>query len=381
MTRVAILRREPGISFSMDIYADGLVRGLKAVRPNWDIIELKPESTPKSKRGALLNGIQKYYQRYWKYPQTVKRQDVDLFHVIDHSDGHLVYWLRDVSQPVVVTCHDLINFHQPENIENQARLPAISTAVWKYAVKGIRHADQIITVSDHTAKDVTNLLGVPSSYLKTVPNGFDAEFHPFSPDRIQAVRQKYQLMPKQFCLLHVGSNQPRKNVLTVLKVLAALCAEGLPVQLLKAGATFNSEQQSFIAQHQLADAIHYLGKPDKSTLVEIYNAANVLLSPSFYEGFGITILEAMACGIPVITSNVTSLPEVVGNAGILVNPVDIAAMTQAVQRLIKDEFYRESLIQQGLTRVQSFSWESTAEQVAQIYENLLDIDFEVCKET
>jgi glycosyltransferase involved in cell wall biosynthesis len=374
MVKIAILRREPGFSFSMDVYADGLVRGLKAVCPNWQITELQPQLNLKGAGGnAYVNGINKYYQRYWNYPSTVKRHDADLFHVIDHSDGHLVYWLRKTGKPVVATCHDLINFYQPGNIEDQAKLPAISAAVWKYAVRGLRQADHVITVSDYTAKDVTRLLGVPSTHLTTVPNGFDSDFAVLSTEAIQSIRQAYQISPQQFCILHVGSNHPRKNILTVLKTLSVLKEQGLPVQLLKAGAAFNSDQQAFIREHQLAGSIRYLGKPDKATLVQIYNAADVLVSPSLSEGFGITILEAMACGTPVITSNVTSLPEVVGNGGILVDPEDVAAIVQAVCTLLKDSAYRQTLIERGFARVKAFSWEKTAEQVAQVYQNLLDI--------
>jgi glycosyltransferase involved in cell wall biosynthesis len=374
MVQIAILRREPGFSFSMDVYADGLVRGLKTVRPDWQITELQPQLDLNNVKGnAYINGLKKYYQRYWNYPNAAKHHSTDLFHVIDHSDGHLAYWLSKTGKPVVVTCHDLINFYQPGNIADQAKLPALSTAIWKYSVRGLRQADQIITVSDHTAKDVNQLLGVPSSQLTTVPNGFDSEFSVLSTEAIQTIRQKYQIQPQQFCLLHVGSNHPRKNILTVLKVLATLKEKGLSVQLLKAGEVFSSEQQRLIAEYQLADSIRYLGKPDKATLVQIYNAADALLSPSLSEGFGITILEAMACGTPVITSNVTSLPEVVGNGGILVSPEDVPAIVQAVCALIQDSAYRQTLIERGFARVKAFSWENTAEQVAQVYQNLLDL--------
>lgn len=374
MVKIAILRREPGFSFSMDVYADGLVRGLKAVRPDWQITELQPDlDLNRTSSNAYINGLKKYYERYWNYPNTAKRYDADLFHVIDHSDGHLAYWLSKTGKPVVVTCHDLINFYQPDNIADQAKLPAVSTAVWKYSVRGLRQADQVITVSDHTAKDVTGLLGIPPSQLTTVPNGFDSDFSALSLEAIQAIRQNYQIEPQQFCLLHVGSNHPRKNILTILKALAALKEKGLPVKLLKAGEAFSPEQERLIVEHQLADSIRYLGKPNKATLVQIYNAADVLLSPSLYEGFGITILEAMACGTPVITSNVTSLPEVVGDGGILVSPEDVPTIVQAVCTLMTDLPYRRALIERGFARVKAFSWENTAEQVAQVYQNLLDI--------
>lgn len=137
--RVAILRRAVGASFSMDVYADGLVAGLKVARPEWEIIELFPKSDrQEQKNSSWLTGLGKYYERYWRYPLSVQQETADIFHVIDHSDGHLVYWLKKTKRPIVVTCHDLINLVNPENVDNQARIPAISMAVWKYAVQGLK---------------------------------------------------------------------------------------------------------------------------------------------------------------------------------------------------------------------------------------------------
>lgn len=375
MVRIAILCREPSLSFSMDVYAKGLVSGLRVRRPHWDIVSLHPPHTPSigpSVASAWLTGLQKYYQRYWQYPRTVRRYDVDLFHIIDHSDGHLAYWLPKTGKPVVVTCHDLINFLQPENISDQARLAFLSTAIWKYAVKGICQADHIVAVSQHTAKDVTHLLGVPAADLTPVPNGVDPAFRPFSIEEIAAIRQRYQISSEQFCLIHVGSNHPRKNVLAVLKVLAQLRNQEKKVCLIKAGAAFSQAQTAFIEAHGLSSAIIHLNKPAKESLVELYNAADALLSPSLYEGFGITLLEAMACGTPIITSNVTSLPEVVGAAGIMVNPRCVEEIVQAVSQLMQSNDDRQQLIEKGRARVKTFTWENTAEQVAQVYEKLLD---------
>lgn len=371
MVRIAILRREPNVSFSMDVYANGLVSGLRANRPHWDIINLQPTNT-RSVANPWLAGLQKYYRRYWQYPRSVQKCDVDLFHIIDHSDGHLTYWLPKTGKPVVVTCHDLINFLQPENISDQARLAFLSTAIWKYAVNGIRRASHIITVSQHTAKDVTAILGVDPADLTPVPNGVDSAFMPLPPTEIAAIRQHYKIAPDQFCLLHVGSNHPRKNVLAVLKTLELLRSQGGKVCLIKAGAVFSHIQTAFIEENHLSSTIIHVDKPAKESLVELYNAADALLSPSLYEGFGITILEAMACDTPVITSNVTSLPEVVGAAGIMVNPLCVDEIAEAVSHLMQEDDCRQQLIEKGRVRVKKFSWENTAEQVAQVYEKLLD---------
>lgn len=367
--RVAIVRREKNASFSMDVYAEGLIYGLKAVRPQWEIIELIPQSGYEG--NAVSKGLKKYYQRYWQHPRNVKAQSVDLIHVVDHSDGHLAYWLKQVPQPVVFTCHDLINFAQPENISDQAQLAFISTQAWRYAVKGLRHADHIISVSSYTAKDVSRLLKVPPEDLTVVPDAVETEFRPISPYEKELTRQQYQIPDEAFCLLNVGSNHPRKNISTVLQVLQQLHEAGTPTYFLKVGADFTADQKAFIDRHQLSSWVIYLGKPDKRALVRLYNAADVLVAPSLYEGFGMTILEAMACGTPVVASNTSSLPEAAGDAALLVEPKDVNAIIAAIHSLRKDPTLRETLIKRGLERAQVFTWENTARQVACVYESVL----------
>lgn len=369
--RVAIVRRAPNASFSMDVYADGLVSGLKTIRPSWEIVELIPSSTPTNEGNAILNGLKKYHQRYWQYPIEVKSHKADIFHIIDHSDGHIAYWLKKANQLAVVTCHDLINLLQPENISDQAKLPLLSTAIWKYAVQGIRQAAHIITVSAHTAKDVTQLLNVQPEQITVAPNAVEPLFQPLPSEQLVRFRQRYRISFNTTCLLNVGSNHPRKNVFAILHSLHVLNTQGVSVHLLKTGADFTFEQKAFIQLHHLEQCVTYLGKPDKTTLVQIYNAADILVAPSLYEGFGMTVLEAMACGTPVITSNVTSLPEVAGDAAIMVEPTDINAIVEAVHHLQNDVEYRTSLRQKGLERVRAFTWETTAEQVAQVYESLM----------
>ena len=370
--RVAIVRRAPGASFSMDVYADGLVAGLTAVRPEWEIVELAPTPYfPHKKSSSWSTGIRKYYQRYWRYPQYVEKQNVDIFHIIDHSDGHLVYRLKTTSKPIIVTCHDLINLIHPENLYEQARLPVVSMAVWQYAVRGLGKADHVIAVSSNTAKDVGQNLKIPGEQITVVPDAVEPLFQPLPQDKVASFRQQHGISPETICLLHVGSNHPRKNVFTILRVLEALQKRGLSIHLWKTGADFTAEQKIFIQTYGLENFVTYLGKPNKCTLIQIYNAADILLSPSLYEGFGMTVLEAMACGTPVITSNVTSLPEVAGDAAVLVAPTDVQAIVETISRLQNDSVYYQELSSKGLARARLFTWEATAEQIATTYEKLI----------
>jgi glycosyltransferase involved in cell wall biosynthesis len=370
--RVIIVRRESGVALSMDVYTNNLVAGLKRFRPNWEIIEIAPE--PWSQKADLWqsgSGIQKYYERLWRHPRAVQRLEGDIFHIIDHSNAHVAYWLKQKSSAIVVTCHDLVQFVYPEILKDQSRFPAFSMASWKYSVRGMCHADQVIAVSENTAKDAAQLLKIPVQQIAVVPNGVEPQFCQLPLEPVEALRQQNGCSPETICLLNVGSTHQRKNIPTILKVLATLRDRSVPVCLWKVGDEFTAEQTAFIQSHGLEQYISFLGKPDKTTLVSLYNAADVLLSPSLYEGFGLTVLEAMACGTPVIASNVSSLPEVTGDAAILVDPLDVLAIADAVCRLKQDKIYREALIAKGLARIKLFTWQQTAEQVAQVYEQLI----------
>ncbi len=370
--RITILRRSPGVSFSMDVYADALVAGLRTVRPHWEVVEKFPDNPVQSKRtNSLLKGIRKYHQRYWQYPKDLQRCKSDVFHIIDHSDGYLVNWLKNAKVPVVVTCHDLINLVHPELFRDRALLPWLSLATWKFSLRSMCNAHRIVSVSDYTAQDIIRYLDVNATRIQTVPNGVDRIFQTTGPQAENHFRQDFNIPKDTCCLLNVGSNNPRKNIITILKVVANLQAQGFPIHFWKAGDDFSNDQKKFIAEHQLDECISYLGKPDKETLIKIYNAADILVAPSTYEGFGITVLEAMACGLPVIASNVTSLPEVVDDAAVLVEPLDINGIAKSVTQIFTNPALHSELVQKGTTRAAQFTWSNTAEQIAQIYESLL----------
>jgi len=370
--RVVIVRRERGVAFSMDVCADNLVANLKALRPNWDIVEVAPEPWGKERNlWSAGSGFRKYYERLWRHPRAVSRLEGDIFHILDHSNAHVAYWLKQKQGAIVVTCHDLVQFVYPDILKDQARFPAFSMASWKYSVGGMKCADRVIAVSSNTAKDVAQMLRFPSEQIVVVPNGVEPYFRPLPATEIREIRQRYEPTPGTFCLLNVGSTHQRKNILTILQALAILRDRGTPVQLWRVGDEFTADQTAFVQAHQLEPLITFIGKPDKATLVQLYNAADGLIAPSLYEGFGLTILEAMACGTPVISAHVSSLPEVAGDAAILTDPLDVEAIVAAICRLQTDLDYQATLSQKGLERVKQFSWEESARRTAQVYEKLV----------
>jgi len=366
--RIALVRTMP--HFSMDVYADGLIAGLKAIHPSWEIIELVPQAFDRETR-SLTARAQKAYERFWRFPKEVQQQPVDVFHIVDHSDAHIVRWLRKTGRPVVVTCHDLINILYPENLQGSVRLPIVSDRLGRYSIQGMEYADAIITVSSETAKNVDLALNVNRDRVTIIPNAVDPLFHPLPEERSQAFRDRLNVPPDTFCLLNVGGNHPRKNLTTILKAFNILKQKGLSVQFWKVSDDFTDEDKRFIQINNCEDSIKYLGYLDKTSLVQAYNAADVLVAPSFHEGFGITLLEAMSCGTPVITSNVSAMPEVVGDAGILVDPKNSQAIADAVCWLQSDPIYYQKLREKGLKRIQAFTWENVAEKTLELYESLL----------
>lgn len=371
--RVAILRRTPNVSVSMDVYADRLIDGLKIVRPTWDIFEFYPATMTRSTKAfQWIDGIQKYYERYWRYPHHLKQFDADIFHIIDHSDGYLSRWLRSAKRPNVVTCHDLINLIRPDTFKGRARFPLVSMTAWRWGVEGMRQANHILSVSSHTKKDTVEHLGISPNNITVAPNAVDQVFRRLMSNEVKDVRHRYGLADNTWCLLNVGSNNSRKNVSGILTAVDLIKSQGIPVHFWKVGTDFNHDQKQFIQSHDLTSCVTYLGQPNKADLIEIYNAADCLMAPSLYEGFGLTILESMACGTPVITANVTAMPEVAGNAAILVDPTNVEAIANAACYLYEHPGECGTLSQNGLDHVCEFTWERTAERVAQVYEQVTE---------
>lgn len=366
--RVIIVRTMQ--EFSMDVYANGIISGLKTVRPDWEIVDLAPCNYDRTSSSLLLRVI-KYYERFWRFPRLVRQQSADVFHIIEPAEAHIVYWLQKTAKTVVVTCHDLINFYYSGNLQGSVQLPFVSKNVWLFAVKGMKYANHIFSVSCVTAKDTTKLLNIEPAKITVTPNAVEPIYRQLSLSEIESFYQNHNCNAQTTYLLNVGANHPRKNIFTILESLNILKQKEISFKFWKVGADFTDEQKQYIQEHQLENYITYFGKPDKKTLVEIYNAADMLIAPSLHEGFGITILEAMACGTPVITSNTSAMPEVAGDAAILVNPQEPQAISQAVVRLHNDAIYYQELVDKGLSRAKLFTWEKTAEKLADVYEKLL----------
>ena len=236
----------------------------------------------------------------------------------------------------------------------------------------IRNARAIIAISEHTKKDLVERLNAPARMITVTHLAAGPEYHEIKgPSALDAVKKKYAL-PRNY-ILFVGSLEPRKNVKTLLKGYASLSETvKREFSLVIAGAKgwLNSDIPGLVKELGIKQKTVFLGYIDKEDMSAVYSAASVFAYPSLYEGFGLPILEAFACGVPVITSNTSSMPEVAGDAAVLVDPADSAELAAALEGLLLDEGKRRELKARGLERAALFSWERCARETIAVYEKV-----------
>jgi len=264
----------------------------------------------------------------------------------------------------VVTVHDLGYLSYPQAHPRWAR--------W-YLEWSTRHnartAAHVIADSQATKRDLVEYGYATPDKVTVVYPGYDETFAPvLDSDRLASIRQRYDL-PDAY-IVHVGTLQPRKNLAGLLDARAELTRKARPTHLAIAGKKGWLYESLFarVRQLRLQDTVHFLGYVPQQDLPALITGARVFVLPSFYEGFGLPVLEAMACGTPVICSDVSSLPEVAGDAAVLVPPHDTEQLVQALRRLLDDHALRRRLGQKGLHQVSRFSWEKCAQQTLRILE-------------
>lgn len=237
----------------------------------------------------------------------------------------------------------------------------------------LKRADRVISISEATRQDLINILGLNPAKVIVAHCGYDRScFHPVTkPDVLRRVRAKYGLSGR--FILFMGAIEQRRNIETLLQAVARLRDEkGLKLTVaLGGGRTAYAEYlEELIIKLNLQEQITWLGYVPDEDLPLLYSAAVMYVYPSIAEGFGLTVLEAMACGCPVVCSNVDSLPEVAGEACILLPPNDVAGFADAIYRVWTDETLAQTMREKGLAQAQRFSWENMAEIVARVCEEV-----------
>ena len=285
---------------------------------------------------------------------------LDLFHAAD-------FFLPPVKRgtKTIVTVHDLSFARRPETT-----MPGMSRQLNTWVPRSVAQADHVIAVSQATRQDLMEVYHTPPEKISVLYHGVTAAFRPIQDKaKLQAVRQKYHLGDGPF-ILSVGTIQPRKNYRRLIQAFARL---DTPASLVIAGGRGWHYQEIFneAVKQGLEQRVHFPGFVADTDLPALYSAARLFIYPSLYEGFGLPALEAMACGAPVIASNTSSLPEVVGQAGLMVNPTDVDDMAAAITGLLTDADLRQKLSQAGQEQARRFRWEDMAVKLLDLYKMIL----------
>jgi glycosyltransferase involved in cell wall biosynthesis len=294
-------------------------------------------------------------------PWVLARDRVDLVHALAYA--------LPLACPArsLVTIHDLSFLLFPDAFDAANRL--YLTAATRLAA---RQADAVIVVSENTRRDVIRLLGVPAGRVLVVLNGVDPTFKPIADADAVARFRRERGLPDRF-ILFVGTLEPRKNLVRLVEAFHRRPIRSNPVRLVLAGGVGwrYAGLLRRVEELGLRDRVLFPGFVPYDQLPWWYNAAELFVFPSRYEGFGLPPLEAMACGTPVIASTASSLPEVVGDAGLLVEPDDVDGLAEAMARLLGDADLRAELRTRGLARAATYSWRRTAAETARVYWTVL----------
>jgi glycosyltransferase involved in cell wall biosynthesis len=301
-----------------------------------------------------------------EFPSALRDLRPDLVHLPLNAVPFLT------PKPYVVTVHDmsgLLFADHRTGFRDEAKL--------YWFRRGLLRADKVISVSDATRRDVRNTLGIPENRIRMIYNAPDPIFT--APARGLELDESYRAMERYQInypyILYAGNIKPQKNIPRLVEAFAVLKGElsahhiYSDLRLIIIGdeiSKFPSVRHAVI-RTRVEQSVRFLGFVPINTLRTFYKAAAAFVFPSLYEGFGLPPLEAMACGVPVITSNVSSLPEVVGNAAIIVNPENVFDIARGIRESLLDEELRRRCIERGYEQVRRFSWRSTAEQVLDVY--------------
>jgi glycosyltransferase involved in cell wall biosynthesis len=300
--------------------------------------------------------------------RILRRQHADS--IVHATNQTLSFVTQDFTRSVV-TVHDLIELTEPQSWGGY-----LSS---RYLYSGIKKAQHIVAVSEYTSRCVQEYLGVPFDRISVIANGVGEEFGvipDFEKTLVgQSFRHELRLAGDVRIVLYVGSEHRRKNVITALRAFAYVRAQGIHVRFLKVGEPGillgRDEIMREIDNLGIRDDVTFLGHVTEERLCELYNLADVFIYPSRMEGFGLPPLQAMACGTPVVASDATALPEVVGDAALLRSPDDVDGFGKDLQRVLEDDALAADLTRRGIERVKLFSWEKAAKSLAEVYDTLL----------
>jgi glycosyltransferase involved in cell wall biosynthesis len=352
-------------------YMKCLVEALLARDPDHEYLLIMLPGTEErisisGKHAEKLSSKLKYYsvQEQLQLPGILRANRIDLL----HSPHFMLPLLR--ACPSIVTIHDVIYLACKEDLPS--RLGRLYYRGMMAA--SVRVADRIITDSRFSKQDIISRLNVSSEKINVIYPAVESGFQPVTDGgRLQQVCSRYGIRGEY--VLYAGICKPRKNHAGLLRAFRCFLDQGGTAQLVLAGPMHGGEVELRCLAEELgiASQVIFTGFVEESDLPALYSAARLYACPSFYEGFGFTVLEAMACGVPVVCSTETSLPEVAGDAALYADPRNPQLFGRALSQAWDDPELRTSLVQKGRDNVQRFSWERAAEQTLRVYHQVLGI--------
>lgn len=352
----------------MGRYVTNLVQEIVSMDPpdlHLKTICLPSDQPPDGADVDIMHGISSHAK-----PNTIKQHMV--------LPPRLTWYRRDIyhypsfDPPIhggglmVVTCHDLEPLIMPHLFARKI------TCYYRLFSLRLRQANMVICISENTARDVVEILGVDKSRIKVIYHGVEERFRPLDrSENFLELRRRFHL-PEDF-VLYVGNTMPHKNLDSLIQAMAIVWARFPSVHLVIAGARdkYRPQVMRTIEKFRFTKKVIFLDKVPEKDLPFLYNMAKVFAFPSFYEGFGLPVLEAMACGTPVVSANASSLPEVVGGGGVLVDPANIEGFAEAITKILDDKDEAKRLSQAAIIQAARFTWKQCATQHLEVYRELL----------
>lgn len=333
-------------------------------RRHWDKQLIHQATNPKfNYRAFIRNNIPFSYDldrmvSQFGFSQGLNEIKPDIYH-----EPNFLAFKSD--RPTVITVHDLSWIKHPE-VHPKNRVKAMN----RYFEKGLNRASMVITDSNYIKHELADLVGFPDDKIVSIPLGCETLFKPRELSDTQPILTQYSLSHGKY-ILAVGTIEPRKNLITALQAFIKLPKKirlQYPLVIVGMNGWLNSTLDKQLQPLMTTGEIRLLGYIPRLDLATLYSGALMLVFPSIYEGFGLPPLEAMASGLPVIASNTSSIPEVVGDAGILVDPFDIDGFVNAFELLINDAISRNQLAIKAINRSKNFSWDLCAKNTLKVYQ-------------
>ena len=350
-------------------YTLNLIRALAVVDQENDyrVFQRRPDpqtivSQGNFRRVSLWSPAHHPLEQYMLAVELALQRKIDVVHCTDFIPP---FYYRGRT---VITVHDLAFLLYPHFLTRR------SARYYGLIDRAVRHATHIIAVSEATKRDLVRLTGAPESKITVIYEAAESIYYPIHEQTVLSqVQEKYHL-PEQV-IMFLGTIEPRKNLPTLIRAFSNLIAQyKLEVDLAivgKQGWLYDDVYRQ-VEKLGLKDRVHFLGRVPTEDLPHLYNASQMLVLPSYYEGFGLPPLEAMACGVPVIVSDTAALSETVADAALRVAPEDDEGLTVAMWRLLSDDGLRADMIAKGLKRAESFSWKRAAQETLEVYRKVAE---------